>query len=294
LATAAGLIFSLAWLAGYGCSLRNSASSAPDLNVIKEPSDPTILPGYKNKDGRTLSVQGVTSGETTGVIIAIGQSNGLANYGTGAYNPSNGSKIDQLNIYDGAIYRAASPMLGAGGVGVNWGIEAADLLITAGWRQRIILASVAISSTPISDWLNTSPPGQHYHRLVALKQRLAAKGLTPNVVWITIGESDGVAGTSELNMTSRLTTHVADIRALWPSVKILLSKTSYYQGTTYSAVTNAQQSIIDSDALVWLGSTTDTYSGTTTYRAADNIHFKAGGNTAVATDFKNATIANAP
>lgn len=270
------------------------AASKPDINQIIEPANTTILPGFKDVGGRTLSVQGVTAGETTGVIVAIGQSNGLANYGTGSYSATNASKIDQLNLYDGAIYRAASPMLGAGGTKTNWGIEAADLLISAGWRQRVILASVAMSSTPIADWINTTPPGIHYHRLVALKSRLSAKGLTPTVAWIVIGESDAVAGTTQATIESRLNSLVSSVRGFWPGIPILLSKTSYYEGTTYSAVTAAQQAVIDADANIWLGSNTDAYTGTATYRSADNIHFKSGGMTAVATDFKNATVANVP
>ncbi len=272
-----------------------SAASAADPNIIREPADPTIQRGFKNTDGRTLTVQGLTSGQTTGIIVTIGQSNGAGcNYGTGAYSIVNTGKIDNLNVYDGGIYTAASPILGGGGTGVSWGIEAADLLVTAGWRQRVILAPLDMSSTPAADWINTSPPGIHYHRIVAMASRLTAKGLTPTIVWITIGESDAVAGTTQGNMTSRLNSLVSIVRGFWPNVPILMSKTSYYQSVVVAAITDAQQAVIDGGTSIWLGSNTDAYTGTVTYRAADDIHFKAGGKTAVATDFKAATILRVP
>jgi lysophospholipase L1-like esterase len=289
---AAGLIFSLAWLASSGPEMAITGS-APDLNVIREPSDPTILRGFKNTDGRTLSVQGLTAGQTTGVILCIGQSNDAgANYGQGSYSIVNTGKIDNLNLYDGAVYTAASPLLGGGGIETSWGIEAADLLVTAGWRQRVILANVSMSSTPVSDWLNTSPPGQHYHRIVAMNSRLNAKGLTPTVAFITIGESDAVAGTSQADMTSRLNSLVSIIRGFWPSVPIMMSKTSYYQGVTVAGITAAQQAVISGGTSIYLASTTDNY--TAASRDVDDIHFNTSGMTSVATDFKNAVVANVP
>lgn len=289
---AAGLTSVLAWLAIFGCNVLISAAPPSDRNVIVEPADPTIARGFKNTDGRTLvAAQGVTAGETTGVVVAIAQSNGPANYGVGSYSIVNTGKVDNLNLYDGGIYTAASPMLGSGGTGTNWGIEAADLLVTAGWRQRVILASIAMSSTPIADWING---GIHRHRIEALSRRLSAKSLTPTVVWIVIGESDAVAGTTQADMNSRLNSLVSIVRSYWANVPILISKTSYYQGVVVSNITNAQQAVISGGTSIWLGSNTDSYSGTATYRAVDDIHWKSAGMTAVATDFKNATVANVP
>lgn len=129
------------------------AGSKEDPFALVE--DPT-RPGWRFADGRTRSTPRLTAGETTKVIIGLGQSN-IANSGQSAYTPTNSTKVDNFDIGSGGIWNAVDPLLGAGtniGVGVgNWMTRFGDKLVTAGACQRVILVPCAIGQSSVTDWI---------------------------------------------------------------------------------------------------------------------------------------------
>ena len=109
-------------------------------------------------------------------LITAGDSN-MTSVGPAAFTPTNSSVIDNLSIYDGAIYAAADPLLGhtLSPLG-NGGIAAqlADKFVPA--FDRVICAPCAVGGSTTAMW---AAGGVLYNRLAVTIKRLAARGITP-------------------------------------------------------------------------------------------------------------------
>ncbi len=105
-------------------------------------------------------------------------------------------------------------------------------------------------------------------------------GLPPSVVNLQIGESLTVDGTAAATGTAQILSAVEELRRNGCTAPVFLALSTYFNGQDNSA---ARTAIIDAcadDLGIFLGPDTDSLDST--YRQADNIHFKDNGRSAAA------------
>lgn len=267
-----------------------AAISATDPFVIVD--DLTLVPwgGNRSPKGKTLSTPRITVGESTGVIVGVGQSLNCDTVDA-TYSPTNGSKIDNFSLYDGGTYAATEPLLGctikdSTHVG-NTMLPMADKLITAGWRQRIILVPISYSGSPIAQW---APGGNLNNRLVQICRLLASRGLSVTCFVWRQGEADKIAGTSQATYAAALAQVIATPRALGYNAPWLIGKNTYVTGSVSSGIQAAQASVINGTDIFTFGDN-DSLTGTAVNRQADDIHMSYAGSLALADLDKAAIIA---
>src|SRR5437764_987243 len=95
---------------------RLRVQSAPDPFIMGEnPRSDTLNNNVGNKDTNTKTVRSlaINLGIRNLVLLVAGQSNYTA-VAPSAYSPTNGSALDNFNPYNGQMYAAVDPLLGAG------------------------------------------------------------------------------------------------------------------------------------------------------------------------------------
>lgn len=208
------LILGLSLLATPSWAQRSSVS-APDPFIINDSMQPvctnTRCVGYQTTAGLTMDNSiPVSSPNKTLVVIAAGQSLNI-NISPTTYTTVNTTKIRQLNIYDGALYRMGGKVLGStdasfltGYGGGNLSAYYADGLINSGRWNNVIIANVSVGSSSVSDWAT----GLLRDRICQVMGRLARRGITPATSGVSFaidwaqGESD--TATSQAAYTAAL------------------------------------------------------------------------------------------
>ena len=290
-------------------------TSAPDPYMLNE----TFVQGYgyppnRNTSGLSLGSQTINSGIANLVLIVAGQSN-IDNFTEStAYSPTNPTALDNLNIYDSAIYKAVAPLLGTsftlengGSDYVHSGLILADALVTAGKFARVIIIPVAIGSTSVADWgggsaVSGDPAvGLLTTRIPVAIARLTQRGITcgsTNVTCAIIwgqGEADNFLSTSAVNYVASFNNMVTLTAAAGFVGRWFVAKQTYFNGsadaTVQGAQTNASGSggVINNSAGIYLGANADALVGNVcnpnhACRFSDNTHFTYNGQVAYATD----------
>jgi hypothetical protein len=255
------------------------ATSAADPYIVPEDLNQVPWGGNRYPNGKIISTPRLNAGEKTLVLPLVGQSN-ICNSVDTAYTPTNATKVDNFNIYDGGVYRAVDPLLGctirdSTTQGHMFG-RVADKLINAGKCARVILVPVGYSGTEIAKW---TPSGILNRRLIIAKNRLAAVGLTPSL-WICMdGETDNnPLGTSQSAYAASLAQVIA---TPGDGVPWAIGKCTYINGAVSAAIQAAQVAAVNGTT-VFAGADTDSLTGTAVNRQADDTHFKAAGADAAA------------
>jgi len=272
------------------------------MRIVTSLPDPFVVPdlpdqgtagsvpwgGHRFPNGKTMSTPRLVVGEKTAVFVIAGQSN-CSNSVDTAYSPGNAAKVDNFNIYDGGMYRAVDPLLGCtiktSTLNGNIFGRVADKLINAGWRDRIILATVGYGGSAISSW---RLGGQLNPRLIIAPQRLAAVGLSVTAfIWMQ-GETDNnPLSTPQANYAAALGEVIGTPRALGFNAPWLIGKCTYINGAT-SAQVRAAQAGVANGTDIFGGADTDTLTGVA--NRYDDAHFSALGADAAADLWKAAII----
>lgn len=250
---------------------------------------------WKDTNGLTLRSPAINPSIRTLIFITAGQSN-WANITPTLYTPTNAGVVDQLNIYDGAIRNIAGPLLGSSynaalGPG-NLSARVADLLVTNGKFDRVIIASSAIGSTTASMWGDAT--GDLHNRTRVAMLRLASRGIVPGMTGVTfacifgIGEQDNVNGTTQAAFAASAGGFASALFATGFNGRIFIPQESYI-GATSSGVRAAQVSLWNGST-IFSGGDLDTLTGAN--RQADNTHFSDAGAAAAATLVYNAMHAS--
>lgn len=253
-------------------------------------SDPFVLPNNSktitmaNRDVTTKVIadpRGV-AGEVTLCMIVAGDSM-AGGYHQSSYSVVNPAKVLQLNVFDGAIYRASDTLLGhsywPAPNNRSWLPECADLLIAAGKCDRVVWVPISIGATLMSEWatdLNTS--------IVVAKKRAEAQGLTVNGALMQCGSND-VATTS----AAYLSAAEACIDKAALGVPWLWAKTTYNTANGPLSQIRAAMDTLMARPDVFPGPDTDDLTGSSRW---DNVHFNASGCSATAARWKSAIIAS--
>jgi hypothetical protein len=263
-------------------------ASAADPFVIAEDLDQIPWGSNRYPNGKIISTPRLNAGEKTLVLVTCGQSNG-ANTGDTAYTPTNATKVDNFNIFDGGTYRAVDPLLGctirASTTQGNVAGRIADKLINAGKCARVILVPTCYGGTPVSRW---APGGiLNQHRLAVIPQILASRGLAASLyIWIQ-GETDNdPLHTSQASYAASLAGVIA---TPGDGVPWMIAKCTYINGAVSAAVQAAQVAAVNGTT-VFAGADLDSLTGLT-YRQADLTHFNGTGHDAGADLFVTKIVA---
>ncbi len=272
-------------------------------------SDTFVLPDvpsangiiYRATSGQTLRTQSVDTGVSNAIILFPGQSNN-ANTGATPYTPTNGSKLDYMSVYDGAIYAATDPALGATQLGSNVACFALRLMDSyAASFSRVIGVPLAVNGTSVSDW----ETGFCSTRITVALARLRAKGIVAGanvsfaICWGQ-GESDNTNGTSQSAYTNSLNNIITNVAATGFSGRWFIAKQTYINSTTSSAVRAAQAAVVNHGSGIWAGPDADsligsTCNGSNACRLGDNTHFTDDGLISYAAAWKTAmALSGAP
>jgi hypothetical protein len=231
------------------------------------------------------------------VLITAGQSN-IANEAPSVYSPTNATHIFQLNIFDGKIYPAVDPLLGATnvfGFGTNFGnpsLRIADGIITAGYFSNVLLVPVAVSGSAIAWWVpgfvgaNLPTLGQVLPVAVA---RIKEKGITCGsgvscvIAW-GHGEEDNALATTQLSYTTSGTAMISAVATAGFVGHWYIAKQTWYTCACVSAAVQAAQAALVNGTSVFAGPNADALTGnacgspaTSACRQADNVHWTDNG-----------------
>lgn len=215
----------------------------------------------------------------TGVFIIAGQSN-CSNYVNAYYNPTNAGAVDNLNIYDGGMYRASEPLLGCSNTGGNLFTRMADKLVTGGYYDRVILIPVGLGGTSAQQWDTLL-----YRRAISGGRRAAALGINVSAILWMQGESEYLTTQSEY--TSMLTSIMGKVAASGVTAPWVIGKCTDVGGIPKPAIQAAQLAIVN-NTTIFQGADTDALTGST-YRY-DGTHLNAAGAEAAAELWKSAVI----
>lgn len=257
------------------------------------PPDPYVMQsGFAgaNVDVNGLTVRSavINGSLKTLVLLALGQSQ-LGNVMPTAYVPTNSGVVDNLNPFDGALYSITGRLVGCtnsvpptgGGFG-NIATKVADLMVTNGKFDRVIIANVAIGGTFAAQW----GTGNLSDRTAVAMRRLAARGITPSTTGVTfaaligVGESDGAAGTSAASYSASINSIISATNAAGFSGRYFLTRETWLSGVTYSTIQNAQSALWNGTT-IFSGGNWDSLDATNR-QAGDNTHFTDTGGAAAA------------
>lgn len=273
---------------------RSRVMSAPDpfvFGTVKRNDSFDNNQGYcvvGSKSSRSLTING---GVRNLVLITAGQSN-MASAAPSTFSPSNGTVIDNFNVFNGLNYAAADPLLGStfhNGLGNGGGVSlrVADLLITNGKFDRVIIVPIAIGGTGIADH---RIGGKLYGNIAATMARLASRGITPGMTGVTFayvwgqGESDNGA-TSQVTYTAGMNEVLAALFATGFNGRAFVNKQTYISGAQDNNVRAAQVAVVNGTT-IFAGADADALTGAN--RQADSTHFSDAGMSAFATAIYNA------
>lgn len=237
----------------------------------------------------------INPAQKTLVLLVAGQSN-WTNIIPTLYTPTNSSAISQLNIYDGAFYPITTDVLGSsyyqGSFGPgNISVRVADLLVTNGSFNNVIIVNFAIGSTSMAQWVTA----QFTNRFTVAMLRLAAQNITPATTGVTFGliwgqgETDNTLGTSQASYTAGLNTVLSAATTAGFSGRFFICKETWIFGSVSAAVQAAQTGIVNGTT-IFSGGDLDSLNATN--RQADNTHFNDTGAAAAATLVYNAMHAS--
>jgi hypothetical protein len=276
-----------------------SGISPPDPFVLRAfgASDNFAGISYKTTAGLTVRSPAINPALKTLVLITAGQSL-WANTTPTAFVPTNSAVVDQMNIFDGAIYSIAGPLMGSTlntGVGSpgygNVSARVADTLVTNAKFDRVIIVSTAIGSTTASMWGDTT--GDLYNRLPVVMARLASRGIVPGMTGVTfacvwgIGEQDNGNGTTQAAFAASASSFISTLQATGFNGRIFIPQETWNGGATSANVRAAQASLWGGS--VFSGGDMDTLNNT---NRADTTHWNDTGAAAATTIMYNAMHAS--
>jgi hypothetical protein len=237
-------------------------------------------PGYQDTTGRTTESAALVGGENTGIYIVLGQSL-VANNGVSLYNPGV-AKVQQLNPYDGIVYRIQDPILGASGTAGSMVSRLAGELVSGGVHQRVIMIPVAIGGTSVAQWAPGAATLNHRIRVAILRARQQGYPVTA-IIW---EQGQGDLGTSAPSYTASFYQVMDTAIGMGVTSPWFVAKDTFSAGAVDATIQGAQTALWGT-----------TYRGVNIYQGADAdsltgaANRQSGGSDAHLTDVGNAALA---
>lgn len=214
-------------------------------------------------------------GERTAVIVFIGQSLSVNSVPV-AYVPVN-SNIDQLNIWDGKLYKAKDPLLGINGGDPahrgTWLLRMADKLISDGHYDRVIIVPMGVGNTRVGQWSDPNLEPYLFRRINTVGLRMRDAGLPCTAIMWGQGESDTSANTSQASYAASLQKVIGEFNRAIPGCPVLVAQEAYYYGNTNAGILAAQASVVN-NSTVFAGENVELIPPSGRY---DNTHLNEAG-----------------
>lgn len=237
--------------------------------VISNPDPFTLVEDAGAPGNRGAITKALFTGSLAGacVLLIAGQSNVCNSFPT-PYTPSNTNAVYNFNVYDGATYNAADPLLGCSidTAAGNFAGRLADKLITAGLFSKVLLVPVGIDGTQVSQWTSGANFGS---RVTVALRRLSARGLSVTAALWGQGESDH--GTAQATYQTSLGTVITNSRADGYNGPWFIAKQTLLANAIDSTVQAAQVAMVNHGSGIWAGPDADTLTGGT--NRTDGTHF---------------------
>lgn len=261
-----------------------SSTFTIDPGIIFSIPGNAIQNAYKDTTGKSLKLITINPSERTLLIYVLGQSLST-NLTTQVYNPTNSTKIDNYQTSTGLLYSASNPLLGTSWNGsvptsANFNLQVADVLITNGIFDRVILVPLAVPGTSIYNWTNDNTGTEstgYYRALCSAALKLQTQGVSQNTPGVKVlvkwnqGESE--TSTTASDYVAGMHTLINSCSTL-SNVKWMIAKETWLSGAINPTIQAAQTSM-------WNGTTIfqgeDMDSINNTGRQADMTHLNAIG-----------------
>ncbi len=210
--------------------------------------------------------------DSTIILFTLGQSN-AANSSDIYYNPHN----PMLNYYDGSLYKAEEPLMGASGDGGCVWTILADRLIDSGWCKKVIIIPIAEGGATAERWAR----GDYHEKLIKTLDDLIDHDITPTFILWHQGESDNGHPTGPYKKDLGII--LETIRGKGFNAPFFCAVASYSIGALDTkplgidtALQNAQRDFIKHSKNVYMGPFTD--SMIYAFQRHDTQHFSLRGN----------------
>jgi hypothetical protein len=190
------------------------------------------------------------------VFLITGQSN-AANHGERRFAAQR--DVFNFNLFDGELYVAADPLLGATGDGGSPSCLLGDRLIATGFAPSVFLCPIAVGGASVAEW---APGGPYNHRLGYALERMRKRGLWPSHVLWHQGEADALAGLSGERYRERFLQFAGSLRAMGVDAPLYAARASYFAVPTghdasQTVINAAQEQLPDASTGIFAGPDTD-------------------------------------
>lgn len=205
------------------------------------------------------------------VVFAFGQSNS-ANHGQSShlYTP----KHEVYNYFQGNVYKAKDPLLGATGEGASvWGLVA-DGMIDSGLAERVTLIPIGVGGVEVGAW---AEGGHLYELLCTTVRQIAEKKIHVDYICWHQGESDNISNTPTEEYIKRFLTVRKVFRDHGIDAPIIVAVASYHpycleeNNGCSDEIRNAQILLAERYEDIYLGPDTDQLNQL--HQRADGVHF---------------------
>jgi lysophospholipase L1-like esterase len=193
--------------------------------------------------------------DSTAIILTLGQSNS-ANHGQGTYQCRNKQIYSYFN---GVVYKAQEPLIGASGNGCGVWTRLADLLIDHRLYNKVIIIPIGIGSSTVQCWSE----GNCNKKLQDALQFIKSDSIrVTHIVWHQ-GESDNIENTSKDIYKNRLAEVLKQIRSFGITAPFYVCTATYHPSITQkwngidTAIQSAQKEFVLENKGVLHGPNTD-------------------------------------
>ena len=197
------------------------------------------------------------------VALAFGQSN-AAN--SGDVRGHGGENV--YNFYQGKLYEAQDPLLGATRDGGSVWTRLGRKLIDGDAYDAVVFVSIGVSGSEMGMW---TPGGSLHPRLLGAIRDLKNQGLTPTHLFWHQGEADNAKNTAKSVYQERFLKMLGSIRQRGVDAPIYISKATRYKSKgPNEQLRQAQAELVDAARGIFAGPDTDALGAAYRY---DGTHF---------------------
>lgn len=209
------------------------------------------------------------------VLIVVGDLN-TANYAPTPYVVTNTNHVFMVNIYDGAAYAYAAPVLGptwdptTNGAPGEFTGRLADDLINNNIADNVYIMSIGEANFEASDW----DTGILSDRILVAYRRLTAAGLPLHGILWGQGEYDNSQGVSGPTYQAAVSDLVSNLNAAGVTAPFFVAEETMFNGTPSGALQTAQLALVN-NTTIFAGPNADAI--TTAERQGDMTTFNDNG-----------------
>ncbi len=245
---------------GFGAAGTATRYTVTDTVTSQLGYDVSVLAPNKSTAGKTPSISATISSSTF-VMIGVGDSL-QTNISATTYTPSNVAAVQNLNLYDGLIYKGIDPLISTPLAGGNYLTRTADKLVSDGKFARVVIIPLALGGSTSLDW---STAGVHHQRARVACWMVRDFGWIGNAsvkfgIVYGVGTNDQTAGSTSQQIQDRYNSFRTAMTGHGCDFDTFVHTQSRLASVTSATVTGAQAAVVDS-VRTFTGVNIDTLTG---------------------------------